>query len=85
LFGACLYPALQSSVGNKTPEPSQAQAFSLAANVQMIAGALVSLFNGIIADRFGISSPFFFIGLLGLLISIHYLIFPSSLREGLAP
>lgn len=68
VFGTFLfviYPALQSAVGNMCPETSQPQAFSLVSNLQMLAGALVSLLSGFLSDRFGISSPFIVMGILG--------------------
>jgi MFS family permease len=60
-----IYPALQSFVGNTCPEPCQPQAFSLVSNLQMLAGALVSLLSGFLSDRFGISAPFITMGGLG--------------------
>ncbi len=68
LFGAFLfliYPALQSFVGNAVPDHNQSQAFSFAANLSMVSGALMSLLAGIISDRFGISSAFLVLGILG--------------------
>ena len=49
LFGAFLfmiYPALQSVVGSRVSAGIQTQAFSIVANVQMFAGAVVSLMAG---------------------------------------
>jgi MFS family permease len=68
VFGTFLfliYPALQSFVGNKCPETRQPQAFSLVSNLQMLSGALISLFSGFLSDRFGIGSPFVVLGVLG--------------------
>jgi MFS family permease len=68
IFGTFLFlifPALQSFVGNTCPETSQPQAFSLVSNLQMLAGALISLLSGFLSDRFGISSPFVVISVLG--------------------
>jgi MFS family permease len=68
VFGAFLfviYPALQSGIGNTCPEADQPQAFSLASNLQMLAGALTSLASGFLSDRFGISAPFVAMGALG--------------------
>jgi MFS family permease len=76
-FGASLflvYPAFQSFVGNAVPERNQAQAFSLVANVQMLAGAIVVLISGFISDRFGINSPFIFLGIIGVLVLLYYMI-----------
>jgi MFS family permease len=68
VFGTFLFlifPALQSFVGNSCPEARQPQAFSLVSNLQMLAGALISLLSGFLSDRFGISSPFVVLGVLG--------------------
>jgi len=68
VFGTFLfviYPALQSGIGNTCPESVQPQAFSLASNLQMLAGALISLLSGFLSDRFGISAPFVVMGALG--------------------
>lgn len=75
LFGACLFlifPAFQSFVGSEVPEKNQAQAFSLVANIQMLAGAAVVLAAGFLSDKFGISSPFLMLGILGACISFYY-------------
>ena len=77
LFGAFLfliYPAFQSSVGNKVSEKNQALAFSLVANIQMLTGAVVALVAGFLSDKFGISSPFILLGGLGILTSVFYLL-----------
>jgi len=65
IFLFLIYPALQSFVGNTCPETCQPQAFSLVSNLQMLAGALISLLSGFLSDRFGISSPFVVLGALG--------------------
>jgi MFS family permease len=68
VFGTFLfviYPALQSFVGNTCSETSQPQAYSLVSNLQMLAGALISLLSGFLSDRFGISAPFVVMGILG--------------------
>lgn len=75
-FGTFLflvYPGFQSFVGNEVPSKNQAQAFSLSANVQMLSGALVVLIAGFLSDRFGINSPFIFLGILGIFVSLFYL------------
>jgi len=76
LFGMFLflvYPGFQSFVGNEVPAKNQAQAFSLSANVQMLSGALVVLIDGVLSDKFGINTPFIFLGGLGVFISFFYL------------
>lgn len=68
VFGTFLFlifPALQSFVGNSCPEACQSQAFSLVSNLQMLAGALMSLLSGFLSDLFGISSPFVVMSVLG--------------------
>ena len=70
IFGISLfliYPALQSCVGNAVSSGSQPQAFSVASNLQMIAGALVSLVSGFLSDRCGVNAPFVLVGGLGVL------------------
>ncbi|MGD8536869.1 MAG: hypothetical protein PVF66_13550, partial [Candidatus Aminicenantes bacterium] len=66
-------PGFQSFVGNEVSSKNQAQAFSLSANVQMLSGALVVLIDGFLSDTFGINSPFIFLGILGILVSLFYL------------
>lgn len=76
LFGAFLfmiYPALQSVVGSKASPGLQTQAFSIVANVQMLAGAIVSLIAGFLSDALGISSPFIFVAVLGIFTSGYIL------------
>ena len=75
-FGAFLflvYPSFQSFVGDEISSKNQTQAFSLAANVQMVTGAIVVLAAGFLSDRFGINSPFLLLGVLGAVISVFYL------------
>ncbi len=75
-FGAFLflvYPSFLSFVGDEVSPKNQTQAFSLAANVQMVTGAIVVLAAGFLSDRFGINSPFLLIGALGAVISVFYL------------
>lgn len=65
VFLFLIFPSLQSFVGNACPETRQPQAFSLVSNLQLLAGALISLLAGFLSDRFGISSPFIVMGALG--------------------
>lgn len=79
LFGAFLfmiYPALQSEVGNRVSARIQTQAFSITANVQMLAGAVVSLIAGFLSDAYGIHSPFIFAAFTGI-----FTIFTFMLRQ----
>ncbi len=83
-FGAFLflvYPSFQSFVGDEVSPKNQTQAFSLAANVQMVTGAIVVLAAGFLSDRFGINSPFLLIGVLGAVISVFYLFKRSVLDK----
>ncbi len=76
LFGAFLfmiYPALQSVVGNRVSAGIQTQAFSLVANVQMFAGAVVSLMAGFLSDALGINSPFIFVAILGIFTTAYFI------------
>ncbi len=77
LYGAFLfltYPAFQSFVGNVVPSGDQAVAFSIVANIQMLAGAIVVLIAGLLSDTYGINSPFILLGILGSFVSIFYLL-----------
>ncbi len=77
LFGAFLfliYPAFQSFVGNVVPSKDQVLAFGLVANIQLLTGAIVVLIAGFLSDTFGINSPFILLGVLGIFVSIFYLL-----------
>jgi MFS family permease len=65
MFLFLIFPSLQSFVGNSCPEARQPQAFSLVSNLQMLAGALISLLSGFLSDRFGIRTPFIVMGAVG--------------------
>ncbi len=83
-FGTFLflvYPSFQSFVGDEVSPKNQTQAFSLAANVQMVTGAIVVLVAGFLSDTFGINSPFLLIGVLGAVISVFYLFKRSVLAK----
>jgi hypothetical protein len=67
-----IYPALQSEVGNRVSAGLQTQAFSIVANVQMFAGALISLFAGFLSDEMGINSPFIFVAVLGIFTTAYF-------------
>lgn len=82
-FGAFLfliYPAFNSFVGNSVPFQNQAQAFSLTANIQVLTGAVVNLIDGFISDRFGISTPFLLLGIMGIIVSLFFLSKKSELQ-----
>jgi MFS family permease len=75
LFGAFLfiiYPALQSVVGSRVSAGIQTQAFSIVANVQMFAGAIVSLMAGFLSDAMGINSPFIFVAIMGMFTTAYF-------------
>ena len=74
VFLFILYPAFQSFVGNTVPPASQALAFSLVANIQVLSGAVVVLAAGFLADRFGLSSAFLTMGGLGLAVGSFYVV-----------
>jgi len=76
LFGAFLFmifPALQSAVGSRVSAGIQTQAFSIVANVQMFAGAIIGLIAGFLSDVLGISSPFIFVAILGLFTTTYFM------------
>ncbi len=75
-----LYPTFNSFVGNVVPAKNQSQAFSITANTQVLTGAVVNLANGFLSDRFGISSPFFLLGIIGILISSFFFAKKSELQ-----
>jgi len=82
LFGAFLfmiYPALQSVVGTKASTGIQTQAFSIVANVQMFAGAMISLIAGFLSDALGINSPFIFVAILGIFTTVYFITRKQSL------
>jgi MFS family permease len=76
-----IYPAFQSFVGNEVQTKNQILAFSIAANIQMLSGALIVLIDGFLSDRFGIHTPFLFLAALGAVVSVYYF----SGRLGQAP
>ncbi|MFZ2055429.1 MAG: MFS transporter [Candidatus Aminicenantales bacterium] len=85
MFLFLIYPALQSFVGNAVPAHNQSQAFSFAANLSMVSGALISLLAGFMSDHFGISSPFLVLGGLGTVafaLSVLRITPPSSKIQG---
>lgn len=78
-----LYPAFQSFVGNTVPHGSQALAFSLVANVQVLSGALLALAVGFLADLFGLGAAFLVTGGLGLAVGAFYAV--RRLSGGVEP
>jgi len=76
-----IYPAFNSFVGNVVPSQNQSQAFSITANTQVLTGAVVNLANGFLSDKFGISSPFLLLGIMGILISVFFLSKKSEIQS----
>jgi len=76
-----IYPAFNSFVGNVVPSKNQTQAFSITANIQVLTGAIVNLANGFLSDKFGISSPFLLLGIMGIIISVFFLSKKSKLQS----
>ena len=79
IFGAflfLLFPAFQSCVAKQVPAQNQIIAFSLVANIQMLAGAVVILISGFISDILGINYSFIFLSILGVLVTSYYLAKP---------
>jgi len=80
-YGAFLFlifPAFQSFVANKIPETNHVVAFSIVANIQMLTGAFIVLISGFLSDKFGISSPFLFLTVLGILTAMIYFLLRNS-------
>jgi MFS family permease len=74
-FGSFLfliYPAIQTYVGQEVSEKNQTVAFSIVANVQMLAGSIAGLISGLVSDFLGIKSPFLFLSLCGLAVTAYY-------------
>jgi len=76
VFLFLIYPAFQSFVGSRVADRDQVLAFSLVANILMASGAVVVLVCGFLSDRFGISSPFLLLAVLGAAVCA------DSLRRG---
>jgi len=79
LFLFLIFPALQASLGSQVPRENQSQAFSLASNLQIMSGALFSLFYGFISDLFSIQAPFLMMAFFALLALIGQ---KASFRKG---
>ncbi len=67
LFLFLIFPAIQASIGSHIPRENQSQAFSLASNLQIISGAMLSLLFGFISDLFSIQAPFLMMAIFALL------------------
>ncbi len=79
-YGAFLlmtYPSMHTFVGSTVAESGQTLAFSWVSNIQMVAGAIVSLAAGFLSDRFGIRAPFLLAGAISLLTFLYYA-FPGA-------
>jgi len=86
IFGFFLlmtYPSLHTFVGSSVPHGDQTQAFSWVSNIQILAGALVSLLAGVLSDRFGIRAPFLLAAVLAASCFLYYCLpgrLPASTR-----
>ena len=80
IFLFVIFPSVQSFIGDSSPVAFQTRAFTWVANLQMLAGALISLFSGYLSDLFGISSPFVVVGILGAAVFIlsEFVFLPGS-------
>jgi MFS family permease len=77
VFGVFLlmtYPSLHTFVGSSVPPRDQTQAFSWVSNLQILAGALVSLLAGVLSDRYGIRAPFLLSAFLAASCFIYYML-----------
>jgi MFS family permease len=77
IFGAFLlmtYPSLHTFVGSSVSHVDQTQAFSWVSNIQIVAGALVTLFAGILSDRYGIRAPFILSAILAAACFLYYVL-----------
>jgi MFS family permease len=75
IFGFFLlmtYPSLHTFVGSSVPHGDQTQAFSWVSNIQILAGALVSLLAGVLSDRFGIRAPFLLAAVVATSCFLYY-------------
>jgi MFS family permease len=75
VFGVFLlmtYPSLHTFVGSSVPHGDQTQAFSWVSNLQILAGAVVSLLAGVLSDRFGIRAPFLLAAFLAASCFLYY-------------
>lgn len=76
MFGFFLfltYPCLLSCVGKKLEGSCSPGAFSIAANLQIIGGALFSFVSGFLSDTYGIESPFALLASLSAAVVISLL------------
>jgi len=86
-FGVTLlmtYPSLHTFVGSSVPRGDQTQAFSWVSNIQILAGALISLLAGVLSDRFGIRAPFVLSFVIAVVCFVFYAVpgeLPSRLEK----
>jgi len=82
VFGVFLlmtYPSLHTFVGSSVAPVDQTQAFSWVSNIQLVAGALISLLAGFLSDRFGIRAPFVLSALVAAACFVYYVL-PAGSR-----
>lgn len=75
VFGVFLlmtYPSLHTFVGSSVPTVDQTQAFSWVSNIQILAGAVLTLLAGVLSDRFGIRAPFVLSSFLAASCFVYY-------------
>ncbi len=88
-FGVSLlmtYPSLHTFVGSTVSRGNQTQAFSWVSNIQILAGALISLLAGILSDRFGIRAPFVLSFVIAAVCFVFYAVpgeLPSRLEKAI--
>ncbi|MFQ6081851.1 MAG: MFS transporter [Candidatus Aminicenantia bacterium] len=68
------YPSLLAFIAEHTQKKNQAQAFSLAANSQMLGGGFVVLVSGYFSDVVGINFPFIFLSAVGGIMLLYLII-----------
>jgi MFS family permease len=67
------FPSMHTFVGSTVPEAGQTQAFSWVSNIQLAAGAIVTLVSGFLSDALGIQFPFILTGILTIAVFLYYL------------
>ncbi len=85
IFLLMTYPSLHTFVGSSVPREDQTQAFSWVSNIQIVAGAVISLLAGILSDKFGIRAPFLLSCFLAAACFVYYAISRRILAGGPEP
>jgi len=82
LFGFFIfltYPCLLSCVGKNIQDSSGPSAFSIVANLQIMGGAVFSFLAGFLSDSFGITSPFWILAAVALVVIVYLFVRGKSL------